>query len=475
MTVTTAPIASYQVLDEPELAFDPVDSLQRELNPLVGLARHGPFSSREWPSDAAGIRVALLAPAPDLQRLRDLLNDIWTPSHPAERRDYLPEYPGFKQAFRTTLGPADQAAQLPLDDRLDDLLADSPIPHRVLADSLIDSLRQLQVVRGLFNVIVFYLPPRWKRAFTAGDFDLHDEVKAHAAQLGLATQIVTDQAISYRCRASVGWRLGQALYTKAGGIPYKLATNAGLLDPQSAFVGIAYATRRSDDGSTSFTVCCSQVLDAAGGGMDFVAFDISGDVDPRNPLLSRPQMRTVLSASLSIYADRAVGTRPRRLVVHKLTPFTTEEIAGCADAWGGTHDLECLTLTRSPWRAAQATPGRPKPWGYAIDRGTLLPLDSYSRLLWVSGNAPKATLSGSTNYLQGGKGTPRPLLLTRWAGRGDLTQAAAEVLALTKIDWNNDALYDALPATVRYAQLLAGVVKHVPSLPPIPFDYRLFI
>lgn len=473
--ITTAPISPYQVLDEPELAFDPVDPLQRDLNPLSGLAHHGPFSARVWQPDAAGVRVALLAPAADLQRLRDLLNDIWTPSQPKERREYLPEYPGFKQAFRTTLGPADQAAQLPLDERLDDLLADSPIPHRVLADSLIDSLKQLRAVRSLFNVVVFYLPPRWKRAFTAGDFDLHDEVKAHAAQLGLATQIVTDQAINYRCRASVGWRLGQALYTKAGGIPYKLATDTGLLDSQSAFVGIAYATRRSDDGSTSFTVCCSQVLDAAGGGMDFVAFDISGDVDQRNPLLSRPQMRTVLSASLSIYADRAAGTRPRRLVVHKLTPFTAEEIGGCADAWGSTEDLECLTLTRSPWRAAQATPDQPRPWGYAINRGTLLPLDPYTRLLWISGNAPTATLSGTANYLQGGKGTPRPLLLTRWAGHGDLTQAGAEVLALSKIDWNNDALYDALPATVRYAQLLAGVVKHVPTLPPIPFDYRLFM
>ena len=91
------------------------------------------------------------------------------------------------------------------------------------------------------------------------------------------------------------------------------------------------------------------------------------------------------------------------------------------------------------------------------------------------GNAPSATLSGKRNYYQSGKGVPRPLLLTRWAGTGDLTQAAAEVLALSKLDWNNDALYNSDPVTVKYAQILARVVKHVPTLPQVPFDYRLFM
>jgi argonaute-like protein implicated in RNA metabolism and viral defense len=71
-------------------------------------------------------------------------------------------------------------------------------------------------------------------------------------------------------------------------------------------------------------------------------------------------------------------------------------------------------------------------------------------------------------------GTPRPLLLTRHAGRGPLAGPAAQVLALSKVDWNSDALYSSLPATVSYAQVLACVVKHE-KLPPVPYDYRLFI
>ena len=468
-------VSPYLVIEEPLLSFDPTDPSQRALNPQLGLTQHGPFSARHWAEASATVRIAMLSPEGDLPKLKHLLNEIRSDQRPQERRDYLPYYPGFRGAFRSPLVPAPDVAQLSLDPDLDSRLGRASTPHHELVAAFSHSLRQLKAVHSLFDVVVFYLPKRWRDAFVVGDFDLHDTIKADAAQLGLPTQIITDNAMEYRCRASVAWRLGQALYAKAGGVPYKLATNTGLLDASAAFVGLAYATRRREDGTTAFTVCASQIFDSAGGGMDFVAFDVSGDVDPRNPLLSREQMRGVISASLSVYADRTSGHRPRRLVVHKQLPFTDEEVGGCADAWGRAEGIECISLSRSPWLGTELTMAGRDRWSYAMRRGTLLALDDFTRLVWVGGNAPAATLSGRANYFQSGKGVPRPLLLTRWAGTGDLTQAAAEVLALSKVDWNNDALYGALPVTVRYAQRLANVVKHVPSLPQTPFDYRLFM
>jgi argonaute-like protein implicated in RNA metabolism and viral defense len=52
---------------------------------------------------------------------------------------------------------------------------------------------------------------------------------------------------------------------------------------------------------------------------------------------------------------------------------------------------------------------------------------------------------------------------------------AGEILALTKMNWNNDALYDTLPTTLRYAQTLAQVIKTMPGLQPKPDSNRLFI
>jgi hypothetical protein len=65
--------------------------------------------------------------------------------------------------------------------------------------------------------------------------------------------------------------------------------------------------------------------------------------------------------------------------------------------------------------------------------------DVHGAVLAVAGNAKAATLTGRP-YLLGGKGTPRPLMLTCHAGRGPLAQAAAQILALSKVDLNTDAL-----------------------------------
>jgi len=212
--------------------------------------------------------------------------------------------------------------------------------------------------------------------------------------------------------------------------------------------------------------CCSQVFDADGGGMQFVAYGVGEGSDLRNPYLSREQMRLVMARSLALYQDRHAGGISRRLVVHKQTPFTSDEVAGCIDAWAATSELACVTLERPHWRGVQlAARNRP---GYAVDRGTTLALDGHSALVWVAGNARTATLTGHGNFLQGKKGTPRPLLLTRHAGCGPLTDLAEQVLALSKMNWNNNALYDALPCTIRYAQTLARRLSICPACCPCP-------
>lgn len=479
MTTTTspAPALAHFRLTEPALAFDPIDAAQQHLNPLAGLAAFGPYSASARQASNQRVRVAILAPHDAIDPIRGLLNELRDSADPRERADYLPRYPGYKAAFRTGLIPADESARQPLPEDLDREMAASAEPHLVLARSLTAGLSRLAAVRGLFDVVVFYLPQRWEPRFVVGEFDLHDHVKAAGARLGLPTQVVTDQAMSYHCRASVGWRLATALYAKAGGIPYKLAAG-GMIDPGAAYVGLAYGIRDPGRPAHSFVVCCSQLFDGQGGGLEFVAHDVSGEIDPRNPFLTRVQMRSILSRSLNIYADRHAGRRPTHLVVHKAYPFTDEESRGAAEAWGRGDELTCVSLTKPARRGIQVTAaedartGRPK-YGYAVDRGTLTQLDGHSALLWVNGNARDATLTGRP-YLQGGKGTPRPLLLTRHVGRGPLAQPAAQVLALSKMDWNTDALYSSMPATIGYAQLLARIVKHE-HLPPVPYDYRLFM
>lgn len=111
--------------------------------------------------------------------------------------------------------------------------------------------------------------------------------------------------------------------------------------------------------------------------------------------------------------------------------------------------------------------------GFPVPRGTMVIRSGNSALVWVAGNAPDVSTKG--DYYQGKKSIPRPLQLIRHAGSGPLELTAHEALALTKMDWNNDALYDPVPVSIRYSQRLARTIANVPDLPRSVYPYRLFM
>lgn len=88
-----------------------------------------------------------------------------------------------------------------------------------------------------------------------------------------------------------------------------------------------------------------------------------------------------------------------------------------------------------------------KPTGRPVDRGTLIPLGDRECLLWMHGDVKGVA---DRSYYQGGRSTPRLIRLVRHAGHGPWDETARSVLALAKMDWNNDALYDMLPVTMAY-------------------------
>jgi argonaute-like protein implicated in RNA metabolism and viral defense len=91
----------------------------------------------------------------------------------------------------------------------------------------------------------------------------------------------------------------------------------------------------------------------------------------------------------------------------------------------------------------------------------------------MHGDVQRVNERGS--YFQGARSTPRPIKLVRRAGHGPWDDTAQSALALSKMNWNNDALYDPLPVTMAYAQVLARVVKRMSGLGSTPYQFRFFM
>lgn len=473
----TESIAPHLHFPESRLAFHPDRSSDTDIHPLRGLVRFGPQSSGLVPDP---VRVATIAPAKDAQRLYTFMAELRAPHRPRERTDYLPRWPGFHEVFGIRMQAAAKPCHITLDEELDTEIEGGPNPHSELAHHLVRTIHRLDARRADFDVIFIYLPQRWRAAFRGTpkeDFDLHDHLKAAAAMRGIPIQLIReDKALAYRCRASVAWRVGLALYAKAGGIPWKLADH----EEETAFIGISYAVRSSETEKPRFVTCCSQIFDSAGSGLEFVAYDAHEfEVQRRNPFLARTEMFRVMSRSLDLYRRRHAGRSPRRVTVHKTTEFKREEIEGAFEAFHLCGEVDLIQVVedvgwrgvRMGGRGLRGTGGQPTMW--PVHRGTLVSLGPFDSLLWSHGDV--SGISSRGPYFQGGRGTPRPIKLVRHAGHGAWDHVGRTTLALSKMNWNNDALYDHLPVTMSYAKVLSRVVKRMSGLGKRPYQFRFFM
>jgi len=414
-----------------------------------------------------------------MAQLKVLLGELESRHTPRERRQYLFDFPGVSKVFgvRVVSGSPDLMIELPAG--FDQEIAKAANPHILLAERLTRAIQILESRRAEFDVLLIFLPDSWSAGFKGGPdegFDLHDYLKSFTAVAGIPSQVLEAGYRNYPCRCSVMWRLSIALYTKAGGVPWTLADT----DPETAFIGISYAMRTASNGNQTYITCCSQIFDADGVGLEFLLYEPrDARIEGKNPFLSRGEMLKVISRSLTLFAQRHAGHRPRHLVVHKSTEFKPEEVQGCLDAWRSSQGLDLIQLQQEvAWQAVKLRAPREgtrgEPDGYPVNRGTYVPLTPRETLMWVQGNAPSASKDG-TDFYKEGKGVPRPLLLRRFAGHGGWEPSCRSILGLSKMDWNNDGLYDYLPVTTSFASVLARVVRGMPRLSPKPYSIRYFI
>ncbi len=461
-------------LKEPELEFVNTfaDRPFLDSNPMRGLSNHKPYDS--WQKDVLpqNVRLGVICPHTHTDRFNSFLQRLNTTIQANDNSDYIQPYTGFHSIYKTLLEIPDSDTDKWIKTE------DTPKDTINLAQSI---CRQAGSLADKYPgiVVVIYIPAPWsihKQFKHDGEsFDLHNYIKAYAAQHSFTTQIIEEKTLSDPMVCEICWWLSLALFVKAMRIPWALAS----LDPDTAYAGIGYSVKTNSKGEVDIVLGCSHIYNAKGQGLRYKLSKVEQPQfdGKKNPYLTYEEAFKFGITIRELFV-KSMDKLPRRVVIHKRTPFKKEEIEGITHALtqAGIKNIDLITINYEynvKFIAQKVYYDNISDDSYPVSRGTCIKLSSRSALLWTHGVVP--SIRDNRRYYPGGRCIPSPLKITKYYGKGDLATIASEIIGFTKMNWNSFNLYTKLPATIDTSNTLAQVGNLLHQYNGATYDYRYFI
>ncbi len=465
---------AYQ-FDEPQMLFDVKDKTHTAINQLLGINKFGPidysYSKDKLIRDS--IKLLIISPKQQITKILSHLNSLNQKHSPKNQKDgFLQLFNGFEQVYkRGILIPSEDDTSYVITYDQDKAKILNIAAFLDLMKSFIDKISTCHN----FDIAVIYIPSIFSGFRESDDpnddFNLHDALKLYATDKSVKLQFIEDKSIKYYDPCKVRWGLSTSLYAKASGSLWQPVT----LNDSTAFVGVSYAQSKSK----GICIGCSQLFDSTGTGIRLLLRKID---DPgyfgKNPFMKKDEARAMMSSLREQYYKCDPTAKLNRIVVHKTTPFTREEITGFTQALEGIDDIELLQIQEyCSWRAIRFNNNiKSGPENFAIKRGTVISLTSDTFLLWTHGCVIQDELKGRLNYYKGGRGIPVPLIIQRFYGKASGDILAKEILMLSKMNWNSgDSLYKTLPVTLDFAKVLSRMAKQEEAIYDQAYDFRYFM
>lgn len=302
--------------------------------------------------------------------------------------------------------------------------------------------------------------------------NFHHQLKAEllvdqtTLQLALESTLIDRAIVDPRKRsrglqdeATVAWNFSTTLYFKMGSKPWAL----GNVRPGVCYVGVVFKNDETP-ARVGEACCAAQMFLDSGDGLVF-----RGALGPwysekdHEYHLSADAAQRLMASVIAGYEAKH-GHPPTQLFIHGRHHFNEAEWEGFKASVPNTTSLVGVRIQKGDdmrlFRPTASTP---------VLRGTAVELSSRHAYLWTRGYVPRLAA------YQGFE-TPKPLSVQITHGDGNLLQVLADVLALTKINYNACDFASGLPVTLKFADRVGEILMASPRVvdaPPLPFRFYI--
>ncbi|MHA1381471.1 MAG: argonaute/piwi family protein [Candidatus Helarchaeota archaeon] len=293
-------------------------------------------------------------------------------------------------------------------------------------------------------------------------FDFHNYLKVIAFQYNLNTQLILPSTLNFsqgfQDAATIAWNFVIANFYKSTGIPWKLAD----LEPETIHVGISFYNDIGNNQNPVVRAAIAQIYTRTGDSQVVRGLEIPIDKEEaknRRPNLTKEQAQNILAKAIGLFKRQHRGQKPLRIVVHKKSNYTQNELIGFHEAAKGIEIQDYIHIYQGS-NLRIITPTK-----YPIARGS------------VFCNSPKEFFIFTTGYISAfdtypGSTVPIPLRIKIEDGETEIKQIATDIMNLTKLDWNTSNFANRLPVTISVSKKVGEIMGELTvtkkdlSLPP---------
>jgi hypothetical protein len=257
-------------------------------------------------------------------------------------------------------------------------------------------------------------------------------------QIGLESSLFSSRS---QHKATKAWNFCVAQYYKAtGALPWKLEG----LEPNTCFVGISFFQELTD---SSFNMRTSLAQIFSGDGEAFVVRGLPFRWDQgKSPHLPRDGAESLMKLIIARYKEFRGEQPPQRVVIHKTSKFYEDETEGFVAGLGGVRQYDLVSIQKVGTRFFREG-------GYPPLRRTYVQCGE-GHFLYTLGYIPELG-----TYPKGY--VPEPWYLLDHRGDTPPRRIFKEILALSKMNFNNVDFADGDPITTRFAQRIGEILTYV--------------